>query len=89
MAQTQYTEQDAWSLAQKLDQLVQGLTPGEQAAWETLERHVSILVPTEDADVEGYATADQGGVSQRQHLWFRLVTTLNPPRRATDDTTTG
>ena len=85
MAQTQYTEQDAWSLAQKLDQLVQGLAPGEQAAWETLERHVSTLVPTEDADVQG---SDASGVSQRQNLWFRLVTTLNPPRRAANDTTT-
>ena len=55
MAQTQYTEQDAISLAQKLEQFTQTLTPGEQAAWETIERHVSTLIPSEDADVQGFA----------------------------------
>jgi hypothetical protein len=105
MAQAQYTEQDAWSLAQKLDAFVEGLTPGELAAWEAMERHVSTLVPTEDSDVQGYAfTPDQitmmgqahaqelrdqaaqmgaaaAAVSHRQGLWYRVVTTLNPPRR--------
>jgi hypothetical protein len=127
MAQAQYTEQDAWSLAQKLDQFVQELTPGETAAWEAMERHVSTLVPTEDSDVQGYAfTPDQvtmmglahaqelrnqaaqmsraneaarakrgsdagggasGVASQRQSLWYRVVTTLSPPRRATGEAT--
>lgn len=67
MAQTPYTEQDAWSLADKLTQFTQTLTPGEQAAFEALERHVSGLVPVDDVnDVHGFAFAPDSIVALGQ-----------------------
>lgn len=103
MAQIQFTAQDAASLVEKITAFTETLTPGEQAAWQAIERHISTLVPTEDEDVSGFMIApDSAGAmaeahqqdlrdkvqrsragrtpDQRQTLWHRLVTTLNPPR---------
>ncbi len=103
VSQIQFTEQDATSLVAKISAFTETLTPGEQAAWQAIERHISTLVPTEDEDVSGFmiapdsasamAEAHQQGLrdeaqrmsagraaGQRQGLWYRLVTTLNPPR---------
>lgn len=104
MSQIQFTEQDATSLVEKITAFTETLTPGEQAAWQAIERHISTLVPTEDEDVSGFMIApDSVGAmaeahqqnlrdeaqrsragrttEQRQSLWSRLVTTLNPPQR--------
>jgi hypothetical protein len=68
MAQTQFTEQDAASLVEKITAFTETLTPGEQAAWQAIERHISTLVPTEDDDVSGFMIApDSTGAMAEAH----------------------
>lgn len=68
MAQIQFTEQDAASLVEKISAFTETLTPGEQAAWQAIERHISTLVPTEDEDVSGYMIApDSVGALAEAH----------------------
>lgn len=68
MSQIQFTEQDATSLVEKITAFTQTLTPGEQAAWQAIERHISTLVPTEDEDVSGYMISpDSVGAMAEAH----------------------
>ena len=68
MAQVQFTEQDANSLVEKISAFAETLTPGEQAAWQAIERHISTLVPTEDEDVSGFMIApDSVGAMAEVH----------------------
>jgi hypothetical protein len=68
MAQTQFTEQDATSLVEKINAFAETLTPGEQAAWQAIERHISTLVTTEDEDVSGFMIApDSVGAMAEAH----------------------
>ena len=68
MSQIQFTEQDAASLVEKITTFAETLTPGEQAAWQAIERHISTLVPTEDEDVSGFMIApDSVGAMAEAH----------------------
>ena len=68
MAQTQFTEQDATSLVEKISAFAETLTPGEQAAWQAIEQHISLLVPTDDEDVSGFMIApDSAGAMAEAH----------------------
>lgn len=68
MSQIQFTEQDADSLVEKISAFTETLTPGEQAAWQAIERHISTLVTTEDEDVSGYMIApDSVGAMAEAH----------------------
>lgn len=68
MSQIQFTEQDATSLVEKITAVTETLTPGEQAAWQAIERHISTLVPTEDDDVSGFMIApDSAGAMAEAH----------------------
>ena len=68
MSQVQFTEQDAASLVEKIAAFAETLTPGEQAAWQAIEQHVSMLVPTEDEDVSGFMIApDSVGAMAEAH----------------------
>lgn len=57
MARMQFTEQDAASLVEKITAFAETLSPGEQVAWQAIERHISTLVPSEDEDVGGFMLA--------------------------------
>jgi hypothetical protein len=68
VSQAQFTEQDAASLVEKITTFTQTLTPGEQAAWQAIERHISTLIPTEDEDVSGFMLApDSAGAMAEAH----------------------
>ena len=68
MSQIQFTEQDADSLVEKISAFTETLTPGEQAAWQAIERHISTLVATEDEDVSGFMIApDSVGAMAEAH----------------------
>jgi hypothetical protein len=68
VAQIQFTEQDAASLVEKISAFTETLTPGEQAAWQAIERHISTLVPSEDEDVSGFMIApDSAGAMAEAH----------------------
>jgi hypothetical protein len=68
MAQIQFTEQDADSLVEKISAFTETLSPGEQAAWQAIERHISTLVTTEDEDVSGFMIApDSVGAMAEAH----------------------
>jgi len=68
MAQVQFTEQDANSLVEKIGAFTETLSPGEQAAWQAIEQHISTLVPTEDEDVSGFMIApDSVGAMAEAH----------------------
>jgi hypothetical protein len=68
VSQLQFTEQDAASLVEKIAAFTETLTPGEQAAWQAIEQHISTLVPTEDEDVSGFMIPpDSAGAMAEAH----------------------
>jgi hypothetical protein len=86
MAQTQFTEQDATSLVEKISAFAETLTPGEQAAWQAIEQHISTLVTTEDEDVSGFMIAPDsvGAMAEAHQRDLRDQATRATAGRTTD-----
>jgi hypothetical protein len=75
MAQQQISEQDARALAEKMVAFAESLGPGERRAFEALERHIGMLVATDDIMQE---TQQGESDSRREALWYQLATGLSP-----------
>lgn len=68
--QTPVSAEDARAMAQKLSQFVDALGAGERAAFEAVERQVSMLITVDDVQVE----AEEGdSQNSREALWYRLA----------------
>jgi hypothetical protein len=69
--QTQFTPEDVHALTRKLTEFVDTLPEGERAAFDAIERQISMLIPVDDVDVE----AEEGDSrNPREALWYRLAT---------------
>jgi hypothetical protein len=73
MAQATISDRDARSMAEKLAAFTETLDPGEEAAFEVIERHLSVLVP---ADIITDDAESRAGGDTRQALWYQLVLAL-------------
>lgn len=70
MSQSGTSEQTARSLAEKLVAFSDGLDDAERAAFEEMERQVSMLVATDDILDE---QRGDGPASRRVALWYQLI----------------
>ncbi len=71
MAMNTISHDDAHSMAGKLAQFIDSLEPGERAAFEAIERQISLLVMTDDLEDEKEHGASE---NQREALWYKLAT---------------
>jgi hypothetical protein len=68
--QSPVSADDARVMAKKLCQFVDSLTDSERAAFEAVERQLSMLIPVDDVQDE----AEQGdSQNPREALWYRLA----------------
>lgn len=72
MAQTPISEQAAKALAERMVRLAADLGPQERAAFEALERHLSMLVATQDVDDTQTGSSPD---DRRRALWQQLALT--------------
>lgn len=70
MSQSDVTEQTARSVAEKIVAFADGLDDAERAAFEEMERQVSMLVATDDILDEQQG---EGPTSRRVALWHQLI----------------
>jgi len=68
--QTPVSAEDAHSMAQKLSKFVDSLSESERAAFEAVERQVSMLMTVDDVQAE---TEQGDSQNDRESLWFRLA----------------
>lgn len=65
------TDQDIESLARKLAEFTESLTPGERMAFEVIEQHLIMEVNSDDMDVSGFSFTGldtMGADAHRQDL---------------------
>lgn len=70
MALNPVSQEDARAMARKLAQFVDSLGEGERAAFESIERQISLLIMTDDIEDE---TAHGESENQREALWYKLA----------------
>lgn len=70
MALNPVSQEDARAMARKLAQFVDSLGEGERAAFESIERQISLLVMTDDIEDE---TEHGESENQREALWYKLA----------------
>jgi hypothetical protein len=96
--ETRFTEQDTQTLATKLAEFATTLTPGERAAFEVIEEHMTTTVGTGDETIEGYTmtgtatettttTPTETTTTTRTAFWNTVMTTLTTTQTGTTTTT--
>jgi hypothetical protein len=77
------TDQDIESLARKLAEFTESLTPGERMAFEVIEQHLITEVNADDMDVTGFSFTGldtMGADAHREDLLRQAA-----PTRASED----
>ena len=75
------TADDIQTLAIKLSQFIDTLTPGERAAFQVVEWYLAISALEDEHEVAGYLAPSldsltPAGASERENLWLSLTSSL-------------